>query len=157
MGGDMTSTATFVGMPPFPTAAREALADSQLRHNLAHATGTIRAKRQRLVDEVEASGSGDGTWEALRLAGAGVKEQALRTLDEQLVRLEESLTANGATVHWATDITHSDTSRVVGAERRQECRVLGGEGDVVAVNGGVGVHGVEEVCEALLEGNLIPL
>lgn len=96
-------TATFVGMPAFPEAAREALADSQLRHNLAHATGTIRAKRQRLVDEVEASGAEQGTWEALRLAGAGVKESALRTLDEQLVRLEESLTANGATVHWASD------------------------------------------------------
>ncbi|GAB3994011.1 lactate utilization protein B [Nocardioides marmoraquaticus] len=96
-------TATFVGMPPFPSAAREALADSQLRHNLAHATGTIRAKRQRLVDEVEASRPESGTWEALRLSGAGVKESALRTLDEQLVRLEEQLTANGATVHWATD------------------------------------------------------
>ena len=32
--------ATFVGMPVFPVAARAALADTQLRHNLAHATGT---------------------------------------------------------------------------------------------------------------------
>ena len=36
-------TATFVGMPAFPTAARTALADTQLRANLARATGTIRA------------------------------------------------------------------------------------------------------------------
>jgi L-lactate dehydrogenase complex protein LldF len=34
--------ATFVGMPPFPQAAHVALADPQLRANLAHATTTIR-------------------------------------------------------------------------------------------------------------------
>ncbi|WP_328529615.1 lactate utilization protein [Nocardioides sp. NBC_00368] len=92
---------TFVGMPAFPTAAREALADSQLRHNLAHATGTIRAKRARVVAEVE-------DWEELRLAGAAVKERALLDLDTQLVRLEETLTANGATVHWARDAAEAN-------------------------------------------------
>ncbi len=58
-------TGTFVGMPPFPAAAREALGDTQLRRNLAHATHTIRDKRARVVAEVE-------DWEELRLAGAGV-------------------------------------------------------------------------------------
>ena len=94
-------SATFVGMPAFPAAAREALADSQLRHNLAHATGTIRAKRARVVAEVE-------DWEELRLAGAAVKERALLDLDTQLVRLEETLTANGATVHWARDAAEAN-------------------------------------------------
>ena len=42
-------TGTFVGMPPFPAAARTALADTQLRANLAHATSTIRAKRASVV------------------------------------------------------------------------------------------------------------
>ena len=51
-------TATFVGMPTFPVAARAALADTQLRRNLAHATGTIRAKRAAVVAEV-------AEWEAL--------------------------------------------------------------------------------------------
>ena len=97
-------THTFVGMPPFPSAARSALADTQLRHNLAHATSTIRAKRARVVAEVEG-------WEDLRLAGAAVKDRALRGLDEQLVRLEESLTARGATVHWARDA--EEANRVV--------------------------------------------
>ncbi|MEI7059023.1 lactate utilization protein B [Nocardioides sp. CCNWLW239] len=92
---------TFVGMPAFPTAAREALADSQLRHNLAHATGTIRAKRAKVVAEVE-------DWEGLRLAGAAAKERALLDLDTQLVRLEETLTANGATVHWARDAAEAN-------------------------------------------------
>jgi L-lactate dehydrogenase complex protein LldF len=89
-------TGTFVGMPPFPTAARAALADTQLRANLAHATSTIRAKRAGVVAEVEA-------WEELRLAGAAIKDNVLLNLDEHLLRLEESLTAQGATVHWARD------------------------------------------------------
>jgi L-lactate dehydrogenase complex protein LldF len=54
-------SATFVGMPAFPAAAREALADTQLRRNLAHATGAIRAKRAAVVGEV-------AEWEELRLA-----------------------------------------------------------------------------------------
>ncbi|QNN53925.1 lactate utilization protein [Nocardioides mesophilus] len=89
-------SATFVGMPAFPEAARTALADTQLRANLAHATGTIRAKRLKVVAEVD-------DWEELRLAGAAIKDNTLRHLDEHLVRLEESLTAQGAVVHWARD------------------------------------------------------
>ena len=46
-------------MPAFPAAAREALADAQLRRNLAHATRTIRAKRAAVVAEVD-------DWEELR-------------------------------------------------------------------------------------------
>ncbi len=94
--GASRSHRTFVGMPAFPAAAREALADTQLRRNLAHATTTIRAKRAAVVAEVE-------DWEQLRVAGAAVKDAALLDLDRQLVRLEESLTARGATVHWARD------------------------------------------------------
>lgn len=87
---------TFVGMPKFPVAARAALDDTQLRHNLAHATGVIRDKRAAVVDEVD-------NWEDLRLSGAAVKDRALRNLDQNLVDLEASLTARGATVHWARD------------------------------------------------------
>jgi L-lactate dehydrogenase complex protein LldF len=39
---------TYLGMPSFPQAARTAVADSQLRRNLTHATTTIRAKRANL-------------------------------------------------------------------------------------------------------------
>ncbi|WAL69980.1 lactate utilization protein B [Amycolatopsis cynarae] len=83
-------------MPAFPKAAREALADTQLRRNLAHATGTIRAKRAAVVGEV-------ADWEELRLAGAAIKDNTLRNLDEHLLRLEKSLQDRGATVHWARD------------------------------------------------------
>lgn len=103
-------THTFVGMPPFPSAAREALADTQLRHNLAHATATIRGKRAAVVGEVE-------NWEELRLAGAAVKERALLGLDAELVRLEESLTAHGATVHWARDAAEANRIVVEVAQR----------------------------------------
>jgi L-lactate dehydrogenase complex protein LldF len=89
-------SATFVGMPAFPAAAREALADTQLRRNLAHATGTIRAKRAAVVGEV-------AEWEELRLAGAAIKDNTLRRLDEHLLTLEAALQARGATVHWARD------------------------------------------------------
>lgn len=94
-------TATFVGMPPFPAAARTALADTQLRHNLAHATATIRDKRARVVAEVAG-------WEDLRIAGAAVKDRALHDLEAQLVRLEETLTAGGAVVHWARDAAEAN-------------------------------------------------
>ncbi|MFI5586111.1 lactate utilization protein B [Amycolatopsis sp. NPDC051758] len=83
-------------MPAFPEAAGKALADTQLRRNLAHATGTIRAKRAAVVGEVD-------EWEELRLAGAAIKDNTLRRLDEHLLQLEESLQARGATVHWARD------------------------------------------------------
>ncbi len=97
-------TGTFVGMPTFPRAARAALGNTQLRHNLAHATGTIRAKRQRLVDEVNATSD----WEALRVAGTAVKESALRSLADRLEQLESALVANGATVHWARDAAEAN-------------------------------------------------
>jgi L-lactate dehydrogenase complex protein LldF len=89
-------TGTFVGMPAFPAAARAALADTQLRSNLAHATSTIRAKRAAVVAEVD-------DWEQLRLAGAAIKDNALLHLDEHLLALEAALEARGVTVHWARD------------------------------------------------------
>jgi L-lactate dehydrogenase complex protein LldF len=92
---------TFVGMPAFPTAARAALADTQLRHNLAHATRTIRDKRARVVAEVP-------DWEELRLTGAAIKETTLRDLERHLVDLEASLQARGAVVHWANDAAEAN-------------------------------------------------
>ena len=58
------------GCRPFPVAAREALGDTQLRHNLAHATHTIRDKRAAVVAEVP-------DWEELRQAGADLKDATL--------------------------------------------------------------------------------
>jgi L-lactate dehydrogenase complex protein LldF len=88
---------------PFPEAAREALADSQLRHNLRVATQTIRAKREAVVSQVD-------DWEELREAGKQIKEHALRHLDVHLDRLEASVTAAGGTVHWARDAAEANAT-----------------------------------------------
>jgi L-lactate dehydrogenase complex protein LldF len=82
--------------PPFPEAARRALNDVQLRHNLGHATHSIRAKRAQAVAELE-------DWEQLREAGRAIKERVLRDLDEQLIELEAAVQRAGGTVHWARD------------------------------------------------------
>ncbi|SFC92035.1 L-lactate dehydrogenase complex protein LldF [Nocardioides terrae] len=97
-------SATFVGMPAFPTAAREALGNAQQRRNLRHATHTIRDKRARVVAEVD-------DWEELRVAGAAIKDHVLTHLDTYLEQLEESLTRAGATVHWASDA--AEANRIV--------------------------------------------
>jgi L-lactate dehydrogenase complex protein LldF len=82
--------------PPFPEAARAALSNAQLRHNLGHATHTIRAKRALAVAELP-------DWQELREAGRAIKERVLRHLDHHLIALEAAVTAAGGTVHWARD------------------------------------------------------
>jgi L-lactate dehydrogenase complex protein LldF len=89
----------------FPEAARAALADSQLRHNLGHATSTIRTKRAQVVAELD-------DWEQLREAGRALKERVLRHLDEYLIELEAAVTRAGGTVHWARDA--DECNRIVG-------------------------------------------
>ncbi len=95
---------TFVGMPAFPKAAHEAVHDTTLRGNLRHATHTIRGKRAKAVAEVS-------DWAELREAGKRIKDHTLRHLDRYLVQLEESVTAAGGTVHWATDA--DEANRIV--------------------------------------------
>jgi L-lactate dehydrogenase complex protein LldF len=85
---------------PFPLLARKALADSQLRRNLGHATATIRAKRAAVVREVP-------DWEELRRAGQQIKAATMARLDEHLERLEREVTTRGGTVHWARDATEA--------------------------------------------------
>ena len=109
---------TFVGMPAFPEAARAALGDTQLRHNLAHATGVIRGKRAAVVAELEDA----GVWEDLRLAGAAVKQRALDDLATHLETLERTLTEAGAVVHWARDAAEANAivAQVARAHGAQE-------------------------------------
>ncbi|RZT85948.1 L-lactate dehydrogenase complex protein LldF [Pseudonocardia sediminis] len=128
-------TATFVGMPAFPTAAKAALADTQLRRNLAHATGTIRTKRAGVVGEVD-------DWEELRLAGAAIKDRVLRHLPYYLEQLETSLQAAGATVHWARDAAEANAI-VVGIAQQHDAR------EIVKVKSMATAEiGLNEACEA---------
>ena len=80
----------------FPKAASVALRNSQLRRNLAKATGTIREKRAGVVGEVP-------DWAELRQAGSALKDASLASLDSQLERLEAAVVSAGGHVHWAKD------------------------------------------------------
>ena len=90
--------------PSFPEAAREALEDTQLRHNVRHATDVIRRKRGLVVGEMP-------DWEALRESGHQLKEHTLRNLDFYLTQFEENCTRAGGTVHWARDA--DEANRVI--------------------------------------------
>src|SRR5712691_13015988 len=80
----------------FPDAARVALGDSQLRHNLRNTTTTIRDKRALVVAEVS-------DWEDLREAGRAIKADVMHRLDKYLLQFEASVQAAGGRVHWARD------------------------------------------------------
>jgi L-lactate dehydrogenase complex protein LldF len=88
----------------FPAAARDALRDTQLRHNLGVATRTIRDKRAQVVAERP-------DWEELREAGRALKQRVLRHLDEYLIQFERAVEAAGGSVHWARDA--DEAGRVV--------------------------------------------
>ena len=98
-------TQVFLGSPgvgnlrgdqKFPKAARTALADTQLRRNIGHATATIRAKRAVAVAEC-------ADWEELRAAGSAIKQDVMARLPELLEQFERNVIARGGTVHWARD------------------------------------------------------
>ncbi|MFI6296958.1 lactate utilization protein B [Nonomuraea sp. NPDC050790] len=96
---------TFLGMPgAFPANAAVAVQDSQLRYNLRKATHTIRGKRVKAVAELP-------DWMELRAAGKAIKDHTLRHLDRYLLQMEEAVTRNGGTVHWARDA--AEANRIV--------------------------------------------
>jgi L-lactate dehydrogenase complex protein LldF len=88
----------------FPVAARKLLTNTQLRHNVRHATSVIRGKRARVVGEM-------ADWEELREAGHQIKEHTLRHLDFYLEQFEEACTRAGGKVHWAQDA--DEANRIV--------------------------------------------
>jgi L-lactate dehydrogenase complex protein LldF len=97
----MIATRTFLGTPRFPIAAKEALADSQLRTNMANATQTIREKRARVIGELD-------DFEQLRAAAADIKDDVLANMGSYLEQAEEALVRAGATVHWARDAVEAN-------------------------------------------------
>ena len=99
----------------FAHAASGALANTQVRTNIRHATTTIRRKRAGVVAEVP-------DWELLRAAGSAIKDETLASLDSVLVELEASVHAAGGTVHWARDAAEANEIVVglVRAERADE-------------------------------------
>jgi L-lactate dehydrogenase complex protein LldF len=82
--------------PDFPTAAKKFMADTQLRHNVRHATDVIRGKRAKVVAEMP-------DWQQLREAAHQIKEHTLRHLHSYLQQFEEACVGAGGKVHWARD------------------------------------------------------
>ncbi|HET8673092.1 MAG TPA: LUD domain-containing protein, partial [Thermoleophilaceae bacterium] len=134
-------------MTAFPEAARSALRDAQLRHNLGNATRSIRAKRAQAVGELP-------DWEELRAAGAAAKERALRRLDSYLVELEESVTARGGVVHWARDAAEANAIVVSLAQARGASEVVKVKSlatDEIELNEALAAAGIEAVETDLAE------
>src|SRR5689334_13406829 len=90
--------------PPFPEAAKDALANRQLRANVKRATDVIRGKRALVVGE-------SADWQALREAGRQIKAHVLRHLDEYLEQFEDNCQRAGGRVHWARDA--DEANRIV--------------------------------------------
>ncbi len=126
----------------FPRAAREALRDTQLRRNLAKATGAIRAKRASATAELP-------DWEALREAGRRIKDETLARLDTYLLQLEASVRERGGEVHWARDAAEANAvvqRLVLDSGAREVVKVKSLTTDEIGLNdalAAVGVHAVE--------------
>jgi L-lactate dehydrogenase complex protein LldF len=141
------SMPTYLGMPPFPEAARSAVEDSQLRHNLTHATHTIRAKRARAVAEL-------ADWEQLRQAAKAIKDHTLANLDTYLLRLEENVVKAGGQVHWAGDADSADeiVARLVrdsGAGKVVKVKSMATQ--EIGLNEALAAHGIDAIETDLAE------
>jgi L-lactate dehydrogenase complex protein LldF len=128
-------------MTTFAEAARVALADNQLRHNLRDATTTIRDKRARAVGEV-------ADWEELREAGRAIKADVMRRLDEYLLQFEESVLAAGGHVHWARDAAEANAVVLDVARRHNAWEVVKVKSlttDEIELNEALAAGGVQAV------------
>jgi L-lactate dehydrogenase complex protein LldF len=131
----------------FPKAARPALADAQLRHNLRNATTTIREKRARAVAEL-------ADWEELREAGRAIKADVMSRLDEYLLQFEASVQGAGAHVHWARDDQEAnavvvDIARAHGAD--EVVKVKSMATDEIGLNDALALVGVRAIETDLAE------
>jgi L-lactate dehydrogenase complex protein LldF len=131
----------------FAASAHAALADTQLRRNLAVATQTIQERRARVVGERP-------DWEALRDAGEGIKRRVLRHLDTYLVQFEAAVEGAGGHVHWACDAAEACAivSRLVAATGAGEVvKVKSLTTDEIELNDALAAAGVSVVETDLAE------
>jgi L-lactate dehydrogenase complex protein LldF len=152
---------TFLGMPatapsgvghlrgdePFPAAARKALADSQLRLNLQHATTTIRDKSGRVIAELP-------DWQELRDAGSALKASVMAQLPALLEELESRVTEAGGTVHWAADANEANaivTSLVQATGHQRVIKVKSMATQEIGLNEALEAAGIQPVETDLAE------
>lgn len=125
--------------PSFPAAAKEALANEQLRRNLGFATSTIRAKRAAVVAEAP-------DWEALREAGSQIKVNVSVQLPSLLEQFEKNFTARGGTVHWARDAQEANsivTSLIKATGTTEVVKVKSMATQEIGLNEHLAAHGID--------------
>ncbi len=103
--------------PNFPDAAKQLVRDTQLRQNVRHATGVIRSKRARVVEELP-------DWEQLRSAGHEIKQHVLRHLEFYLEEFERNCVRAGGIVHWARDAGEANRIIIELIQRHGESEVI---------------------------------
>lgn len=143
----MSAAARHARAERFSHAVPEALSSTQLRANLRAATMSIRARRAGVVAEVP-------DWEALREAGAAIKDDALRRLDEVLLELEAAVVRAGGTVHWARDAAEANevvTGLVLAADVREVVKVKSLTTDEIALDEALAAAGVSAIETDLAE------
>ncbi len=131
----------------FQDAARLALGDHQLRHNMGVATQAIRAKRAKVVQELP-------DWELLRAAGRAIKDRTLRHLESYLLQLEAAVTRAGGRVHWARDAAEANriiAGIVTGHGAKEVVKIKSLTTDEIGLNEALGRAGVEAIETDLAE------
>ena len=85
----------------FRTRAHNALGDQQLRNNFRTAMDSLMVKRAAAFSDPHER-------EHLRALGNSIKARALSKLPDLLEQLEQNLTRNGVTVHWAETVDEAN-------------------------------------------------
>ncbi|PYB96239.1 iron-sulfur cluster-binding protein [Pseudomonas koreensis] len=85
----------------FRTRAHNALGDQQLRNNFRTAMDSLMTKRAAAFSDAHER-------EHLRALGNSIKARALSKLPDLLEQLEQNLTRNGVTVHWAETVDEAN-------------------------------------------------
>jgi len=132
---------------PFDQAAKAALANTQLRHNLATATHAIRDKRARVVGELP-------DWPELREAGRRIKELTMRHLDRYLLEFEASVQRAGGQVHWARDAAEANQiigDLLAGHEVGEVVKVKSITSDEIGLNQALAERGINAIETDLAE------
>ena len=135
--------------PHFPSAARTALGNDQLRRNVRHATNVIRGKRSLRVAEMP-------DWEELRQAGHDIKMHTLAHLDHYLVEFERNCQSAGGTVHWARDASEANEIAIAlirqyssnkgeGSARQQVIKVKTMTSDEIGLNEALETAGITPI------------
>jgi L-lactate dehydrogenase complex protein LldF len=131
----------------FPLAAAEALRDERVRENVRLAQDTSRVRRDRAVSETP-------DWEALRDAGAAIKERALLRLDVLLPELERAVTEAGGVVHWARDALEANeivVAIVRATDAREVVKVKSLVTDEIGLNDALAAAGIKAIETDLAE------